>query len=197
MEAVRKGFKSWADLGIGIKFREVISRDQAMVRIGFMSGDGSWSYVGRDILDIAADQRTMNFGWNVANDIDTAIHEIGHTLGYEHEHQNPFSGIVWDKEKVYAALAEPPNNWSREKTFFNIIRKLSVNSVQGTQWDPNSVMHYPFEIGLIKNPRFTKHSLAAGRRAFGPRPDLCQTALPSSIPGTGLPRTEANGVACR
>lgn len=149
---VRKAFKVWADLGIGLKFKEVPSRDQAMVRIGFQSGDGSWSYVGRAILDIASDQRTMNFGWILSNDLDTAIHEIGHTLGFEHEHQNPFAGIVWDEEKVYAALAKPPNSWSREKTFFNIIRKLADNQVQGTEWDANSVMHYPFEAGLIKVP---------------------------------------------
>ncbi len=150
--AVRAGFKAWADLGLGLKFKEVTSRDQALIRIGFMAGNGSWSYVGRAVLDIAADQRTMNFGWNIANDVDTAIHEIGHTLGFEHEHQNPFSGIVWDDEKVFASLARPPNSWSRQKTFFNILRKLDDNQVQGTTWDPDSVMHYPFEAGLIKLP---------------------------------------------
>ncbi|MFT7723220.1 MAG: M12 family metallopeptidase [Roseateles sp.] len=151
-QAVRKAFKVWADLGLGISFREVSSREQAMVRIGFMAGDGSWSYVGRVVRDIAADQRTMNFGWNIGNDPDTAIHEIGHTLGFEHEHQNPFSGIVWDEEKVYASLAEPPNGWSRQKTHFNIIRKLDEASVEGTSWDPDSVMHYPFPAGLILQP---------------------------------------------
>ena len=149
---VRDAFKVWADLGIGLKFKEVDSRDRAMVRIGFQSGDGAWSYVGRAVLNIGTGQRTMNFGWNLVGDIDTAIHEIGHTLGFEHEHQNPFAGIVWDEDKVYASLARPPNSWSRQKTFFNIIRKLDESQVQGTEWDFNSVMHYPFEAGLIKVP---------------------------------------------
>ena len=53
--------------------------------------------------------------------IDVATHEIGHTLGFPHEHQNPNAGIVWDEEAVYKALGGPPNNWSRETTFHNII----------------------------------------------------------------------------
>lgn len=151
-KVVRQAFKLWTDQGIGVSFKEVASRDSAMIRIGFQEGDGAWSYVGRAVLTIAADQRTMNFGWNLVGDLDTATHEIGHSLGFEHEHQNPFAGIVWDDERVYAALARPPNGWSRQQTFYNIIRKLDDNQVQGTEWDKDSVMHYPFEAGLIKVP---------------------------------------------
>lgn len=151
-EVVRSAFKAWKDIGIGLSFKEVSDIDEAEVRIGFKRGDGAWSYLGRDVLLQAQSDRTMNFGWNISNDIDTAIHEIGHTLGMPHEHQNPNAGIVWDEESVYASLAGPPNNWSRETTFHNIIRKLPASEVDGSDWDKDSIMHYPFEAGMILQP---------------------------------------------
>lgn len=154
---VRRAFEVWKNVGIGINFKEVTSRDEAEIRIGFERGDGAWSHVGRDIVDLklGRNERTMNFGWDLTRhprELDTAVHEIGHTLGFPHEHQNPIAGIVWDEEAVYAALAGPPNRWDRQKTFYNIIRKITPDQVQGSEWDPNSVMHYPFEPGLIKEP---------------------------------------------
>jgi hypothetical protein len=151
---VKKAFAAWKSQGIGLEFEEIADRNDAQVRIGFKRGDGSWSYVGRDVIDVAGspDERTMNFGWDISDEIDTAIHEIGHTLGAPHEHQNPNAGIVWNEEAVYNALAQPPNSWPRAKTFHNIIRKLPVNEVEGSTHDANSVMHYPFGPGLILSP---------------------------------------------
>ncbi|MEO6733511.1 MAG: M12 family metallopeptidase, partial [Ferruginibacter sp.] len=157
MDVVRKAFGIWKKIGVGLIFEEVKNREDAEIRIGFMQGDGSWSYVGRGVLNQKVNDRTMNFGWNIAvpdphNGIDTAVHEIGHTLGLQHEHQNPFAGIVWDEEAVYASLGAPPNNWDRETTFHNIIKKLDKKEVNGSNWDPDSIMHYPFEAGLIEKP---------------------------------------------
>ena len=127
-----------------------------------MPDDGSWSYIGRDVLGIGRDNRTMNFGWSLtgSDGEETALHEIGHTLGFPHEHQNPNAGIIWDEEAVYAALAAPPNSWSRETTFHNIIRKIAADQVRGSNWDPNSVMHYPFGPGLIKEPAQYRSGIA-------------------------------------
>lgn len=151
-EIVRQAFDTWKSLGIGLDFTEVYNRYDAEIRIGFMRGNGSWSYLGRDILEIPLNKRTMNFGWNIGDDLDTALHEIGHTIGFPHEHQNPNAGILWDEEAVYADLAGAPNYWDRDKTYRNIIRKIDPDSVQGGIWDPNSIMHYPFKAGLIIKP---------------------------------------------
>ena len=123
---VREAFSTWKNLGIGISFTEVQSADDAIIRIGFMRGDGSWSYVGRYNGQIPQDERTMNFGWDLTTDygMDTALHEIGHAIGLEHEHQNPQAGIKWNEEAVYSSLAAPPNEWDRTTTYNNIIKKL-------------------------------------------------------------------------
>jgi hypothetical protein len=153
-QIVRKAFQTWKGLGIGLDFKETLDRSEAEIRIGFMQGDGSWSFLGTDVLKQGQDERTMNFGWDLRGEDGetTALHEIGHSLGLPHEHQNPKAGIVWDEEAVYRSLAQAPNNWSRETTYHNIIRKIAADAVQGSDWDPDSVMHYPFQAGLIQEP---------------------------------------------
>ncbi len=153
---VRDAFRTWKDLGIGLDFEEVRDREDAEIRIGFMVGDGSWSYVGRDLVEFVTDpnRRTMNFGWDLTtpHGRDTALHEIGHTLGAPHEHQNPNAGIVWNEAAVYDDFRGPPNNWPDDQIESNILRKLSAAEVTGSDWDPNSIMHYSFGPGLIVHP---------------------------------------------
>jgi len=154
-QAVRNAFKEWKQLGIGLQFVEVNKAEDAEIRIGFQRG-GSWSYVGRDAIDLVSNvnERTMNFGWDLTTPYgkDTALHEIGHALGFPHEHQNPNAGIVWDVDEVNRVFSGPPNNWDQGKIYHNILRKVSSAEVDGSSWDKNSIMHYQFAAGLIKHP---------------------------------------------
>lgn len=174
-DAVRRAFLAWKGLGIGLEFVEAADASEAEIRIGFVQTDGSWSYIGRDSIDFVSDPsaRTMNFGWSLLTPYgwDTALHEIGHALGFPHEHQNPNSGIVWDEEAVLREFGGPPNNWSRQQIDFNILRKLPLGSVVGSDWDANSIMHYTFGPGLIQEP------VEYGQRGLFPAPGLSETDI--------------------
>ncbi|MCC8940770.1 hypothetical protein H8A99_31105 [Bradyrhizobium sp. Arg68] len=155
-DAVREAFKKWKAIGIGLDFKEVSQLSEAEVRIGYSTADGSSaSSVGRDVLDVPANEPTTVYGWDLTSHYGagTALHEIGHVLGMEHEHQNPFAGIKWHEDAVYQSLSAPPNSWDRQTIFHNILEKLTPQQVQGSTWDPDSIMEYEFEAGLIAEPK--------------------------------------------
>jgi hypothetical protein len=155
--AIRQAFQTWKDVGLNINFVETNNRKDATIRIAFAEFDGSWSYVGRDILgETDKNQPTMNIGW-VAK--DTPLHEIGHSLGLEHEHQNPFSGIEWDIKYLSHLYAGYPNYWDQKTIEENITDKVGPNAIRGTKWDPNSIMHYAFEPNTISQPEKYKTGL--------------------------------------
>ncbi len=153
-DAVRWAFGVWKGLGIGLEFIETPDPSEAELRIGFDQSDGSWSFVGTDGLKYEDRGRTMNFGWDLTGAWGraTALHEIGHALGMPHEHQNPMAGIKWNEARVYEHFSRPPNSWDAETIRRNILRKLDPTEVEGSGWDPESIMHYPFEAGLILAP---------------------------------------------
>lgn len=86
---------------------DFVSTGNPIVRIDFIATQGSWSYVGKEVLRIAADKATMNLGWIgakssliTAEERGVILHEFGHTLGLLHEHQHPErEGTITLREK--------------------------------------------------------------------------------------------------
>lgn len=125
----------------------------AEIRIAYDSGDGAWSYLGTDAVNIPQDQPTMNLGFL---DGGTAAHEFGHAIGLAHEHQNPAGGLEWNEEAVIRDLSGPPNSWTEDQIRHNVITKYSVDQIKGTEFDPNSIMLYFFPDSWVVNGEGTK-----------------------------------------
>jgi hypothetical protein len=110
----------------------------AEIRIAF-GDDGAWSYIGTDCLEIPRDQPTMNLGWQ---DESVVLHEFGHAIGLIHEHQNPSGGINWNRPAVIRDLSGPPNFWDEATIQHNIFDKYSVDLLNASTLDPQSIMMY-------------------------------------------------------
>lgn len=124
----------------------------AEIRIAFVEGDGSWSFLGTDALSIPKDHPTMNYGWLRLNTSDVEYarvvkHEFGHALGLIHEHQHPLANIPWDKEKVYDHYAET-QGWSQDEVDQQLFAKYDGVITQFSAYDPKSIMHYPIDNDL-------------------------------------------------
>jgi hypothetical protein len=127
-----------------------------IIRIAFMEGKGAWSEVGTDALDIPDSEPTINFGWL---DVATIMHEFGHVLGMIHEHQNQRGkGIEWNKPKVYEWAAST-QGWDKTTTYNNILKKYELDQINGSDFDPNSIMLYFFPAELTLNNKGTKQNL--------------------------------------
>ncbi|KAF5309213.1 hypothetical protein D9619_012793 [Psilocybe cf. subviscida] len=124
----------------------------AIIRITFVQGE-SWSRIGREALEPTIDKKrptldprkvpTMSLGSLdpkpeiTERDRGVVLHEFGHALGLDHEHQSPASRII-------AAFKGKPNYWSEDVTRHNIINPLKTGEFSNyTEFDVTSIMMYP------------------------------------------------------
>ena len=153
-DAVKKIVKERIQPIVNLNLKFIDNPSEAQVRISFDPNGGAWSLVGTDCLQ-ETEGATMNLGWF---DVATVMHEFGHTLGMIHEHQNPHDNpIEWDEEKVFQ-WARETQGWSDETTKVNIIDTPHYG-INGSQFDPLSIMLYFFPADLTTNNKGTHQNL--------------------------------------
>lgn len=167
------------DFGSPGQFREWTQLDTtnaADVRVAF-DATGYWSWVGAEGVDSSfagPGETTLNLeGFDKAPPDDwkaVVLHEFGHAIGFEHEHQSPAadcsSQFRWNDDPgyvsttdiygqfvqdsanrqpgIYTVLGGPPNNWTKTQVDNNLRSLPATLDLIYTAFDRQSIMMYSF-----------------------------------------------------
>ena len=154
LDDIRFAYEHWLR-NTSLKVNFDVAKKDSDIRIDFKPGGGSWSYVGTDALMIRKTDPTMSLGWE---GLDVIYHEVGHSLGLLHEHQNPDVGIKWNAKVVKKELSGPPNNWDLASINSNVLRAVNPSTVNYTSFDRDSVMLYFFPDSWTLDGKGTKEN---------------------------------------
>ena len=138
----------------GITF--VFTAGTGNIRISRGSG-GFYSYLGTDVLHIATNRQTMNLqGFSMStpeSEYRRVIrHEIGHTLGFPHEHMRRQLVARIDPTKAYEYFLRT-QGWSRATVDQQVLTPLDDRSIYATPPDQTSCMCYQLPGSITRDGR--------------------------------------------
>lgn len=164
----------------------------AQVRIS-LRGQGYYSYLGVDVLQIPAGQPTMNlqgFSLNTPESEYRRVvrHETGHTLGAPHEHMRREIVARIDPQKAIAYFGQT-QGWSAADVQAQVLTPIEESALLGTPHaDVTSIMCYqlPGSITVDGRPIPGGNDIDESDYAFMagiyPKPDAPTPPLPPTPP---------------
>jgi len=159
------------DFGAPPSFRNCIAKDGSEIRITFAVG-GAASYVGKDSLYFSRQNLPTMFLQNLdrVNLLEPryksiVIHEFGHALGFEHEHQSPMAScegqfdfqrikqeLRWDDAKVKVNFEQIRVSKLTPSGQYFVGVQADGTPISLSNYDSKSVMHYSLPASYFKQP---------------------------------------------
>lgn len=142
----------WGDFG-NVRFRW--SQSGGQIRIA-RNERAYYSYMGRDILRVPANQHTMMLGGFTMNTPDSEFmrvppHEFGHSLGFIHEHVRKSIVERLDVNKTLA-LFRKEQGWDDATIWSNVLTSPDESTLTATPVsDETSIMCYMLPASITKN----------------------------------------------
>lgn len=168
-EVVERCAREWEKYAnVRFHFRQQVGPDRSADIAVTFQGEGCHSLIGTASREaVRAGTASMTLSWiNPSRPPEvwrqTVLHEFGHALGLEHEHQSPAADFRWNVAAIHADCART-QGWDREKTELNVLRRLSSSIYNHTVYDPASIMVYSFgpEWTLDGSSSSTNYELSA------------------------------------
>jgi hypothetical protein len=170
--------------------RDCDSRQVQHIRIAFDLPSGNWSYIGTDSIRVDGEQPSMNLGdLAAATVLDSPsnrgliLHEFGHALALQHEHQSPAAGCdsEFDWETIYSTF-QNQYGWDRQKVDTNIRSLKDTPRLRASPYDRTSIMHYYFPAWMYRNGDRSKCYVGHNQSLSATDRQVLRESYPSSAP---------------
>ena len=144
-EAIKRIVRERIEPLVNFKFNFIEDQSKAMVKISL--GQNFWPMSSIGYYGDGAGIHNMSFGtWF---DVRVILHEFGHLIGLVHEQENPNGKIAWDREAVlkFGKI----QGWTDEQTEMYVLYTEKTENINGSTFDPLSIMVYPYPAELNIN----------------------------------------------